>query len=48
MTGIKEVFRLTDVNLAMEMNANATRPGRKAFWYHLIIILSDLYEQEEG
>ena len=41
MTAMKEarnVSRLTDVNLAMEMNANATKPGRIAFWYHLILI----------
>lgn len=46
MTAMKEarnVSRLTDVNLAMEMNANATIPGRIAFWYHLILILSNLY-----
>ena len=38
----RNVSRLTDVNLAMEMNANATKPGRTAFWYHLILILSNL------
>lgn len=47
MTALEEarnVSRLTDVNLAMEMNANATKPGRIAFWHHLILILSNLYE----
>ena len=43
MKEARNVSRLTNVNLAMEMNAKATEPGRTAFWYHLIlIILSNL------